>query len=97
MLYKSDVLIQHGGHHASFWDSQGKPKSNQNDTPNESRFEPIFKSEKHALQEPLGTVLGRSWDILEAILGYEKVFSYLQTNTGVKFMLLMLISFQFTF
>ena len=44
-------------------------KIDQNRTQNESKFKTIFKSEKVALQEPLGAVLGRSWGILEAILG----------------------------
>ena len=36
-------------------------KIDQNRTQNESKFKTIFKSEKVALQEPLGAVLGRSW------------------------------------
>jgi len=48
-----------------FWE----PKIDQNGTQNESKFNTIFKSEKNALQEPLGAVLGRSWGILEVILG----------------------------
>ena len=45
------------------------PKIDQNRTQNESKFKTIFNSEKVGLQEPLGAVLGRSWGILEVILG----------------------------
>ena len=41
-----------------------EPKIDQNRTQNESKFKTIFKSEKVALQESLGAVLGRP------ILGY---------------------------
>ena len=53
-------------------------KINQNRIQNESKFKTIFKSEKVALQEPLGAVLGRSWGILEAILGFQKSLRYRQ-------------------
>ena len=54
-------------------------KINQNRTQNESKFKTIFKSEKVALQEPLGAVLGSSWGILGAILGSQKSLRYRQT------------------
>ena len=37
------------------------PKIDLNQNQNEFKFKTIFKSEKEALQEPLGAVLGRSW------------------------------------
>ena len=39
------------------WDA----KIDQNRSQNESKFKTIFKSEKIALQEALGALLGRSW------------------------------------
>ena len=53
-----------------------EPKSIQNGTQNESKFKTIFKREKVGLQEPLGAVLGRSWAILEAILGSKFALPY---------------------
>ena len=49
-----------------------EPKINQNRTQNESKIKTNFKSEKVTLQERLGAVLGRSWVILEVILGGKK-------------------------
>ena len=54
-------------------------KIDQNRTQNESKFKMIFKTEKIALQEPLGAVLGRSWGFLEAILGSKIAISYWKT------------------
>ena len=54
------------------------PKINQNRIQNEPKIETIFKSEKNALQEPLGAVLGRSWGILGGILGLQKSLRYRQ-------------------
>ena len=51
-------------------------KIDQNRIQNGSKFKTIFKSEKNALQEPLGAVLGRSWAILEAILGPKIALRY---------------------
>ena len=51
------------------WASILEVKIDQNRMQNESKIKTIFKSETNALQEPLGAVLDRSWDILEAILG----------------------------
>ena len=59
-----------------FWGSFLGPKIDQNRTQNESKFKTIFKSEKVGRQEPLGAVLGRSWDILEAILGSQFALRY---------------------
>ena len=42
-------------------------------------FKMIVKTEKVGLQEPLGAVLGRSWGILEAILGAQKALRYWKT------------------
>ena len=67
--------------HLDFWDPFLEPKIDQNRTQNESKFKMIFKSEKVALQERLGAVLGRSWGILEAILGSKYALSY--TRAGV--------------
>ena len=44
----------------------------------------MFKSEKVGLQEPLGTVLGRSWGILEAVLGSPSALRYWKTYYGSK-------------
>ena len=60
------------------WGHFGRPKIDQKRPQNESKFKTIFKSEKVALQEPLGAVLGRSWGILEAILGSQKSLRYRQ-------------------
>ena len=46
-----------------------EPQIHQNRTQNESKFKTIFKSEKVAVPERLGAVLGRSWGILGASLG----------------------------
>ena len=54
----------------------GEPKSTQIDTQNESKFKTIFKSEKVALQEPLGALLSRSWSFLEGILGSKFALRY---------------------
>ena len=54
------------------------PKIDQNGTQNASKVKTIFKSEKVALQDPLGAVLGRSWGILGAILGSQKSLRYRQ-------------------
>ena len=51
-------------------------KIDQNRIQNETKFMMIFKSEKVALQEPLGAVLGRSWGIWEAILGSKFALRY---------------------
>ena len=66
-----------------FWSPKGCPKGgipgakiDQNRSQNESKFKTIFKSEKVGLQEPLGAVLGRSWGILEAILGSNMALRY---------------------
>ena len=61
------------------WDSILGPKIDQNRTQNESKFKTNFKSEKVALQEPLGAVLGSSWGILGAILGSKKTLRYWKT------------------
>ena len=66
------------------WGAIWRPKSIQNGTQNETKFKTIFKSEKVALQEPLGAVLGRSWGILGAILGSGKAFSYWKNQYGSK-------------
>ena len=58
----------------------GRPKSTQNGTQNESKFKTMFKSEQVALQEPLGAVLGRSWGILEAILGSKYALPYTRAS-----------------
>ena len=58
---------------------QKEAKINQNRTQNASKFETIFKSEKIALREPLGAVLGSSWRILEAILESEKALAHRET------------------
>ena len=55
-----------------------EPKTDQNRIQNESKFQTMFKSEKFALQEPLGAVLGRSWAILEGILGSQISLRYRQ-------------------
>ena len=47
-----------GGYRPSFWALQRKSKSSQNGTPNATKIETLFKSEKVALQEPLAAVLG---------------------------------------
>ena len=54
----------------------GVPKSIKNATQDESKIQPICKSEKIALQEPLGAVLGRSWGILGGILGPNVALRY---------------------
>ena len=53
-----------------------EPQIDPNRTQNESKIKTIFKSEKVALQEPLGAVLGRSWGIWEAILGSKFALPY---------------------
>ena len=45
----------------SFFGSILDAKIDQNGIQNESKFKTIFKSEKNALQEPLGAILARSW------------------------------------
>ena len=47
--------------HILFWGVILGAKIGQNGIQNESKFKTMFKSEKVALQEPLGAVLGRSW------------------------------------
>ena len=66
-----------------FWSPKGYQKGgklgakiDQNRTQNESKFKTMFKSEQVGLQEPLGAVLGRSWDILDAILGSDFALRY---------------------
>ena len=56
----------------------------QNRTQNASKCKTIFKREKIALQEFLGSVLGRSWGILGAILGSKIKFSCWKTLYLVK-------------
>ena len=46
--------------HVPLWGAFWEAKMDQNRTQNESKFKTIFKSEKVALQEPLGAVLGLS-------------------------------------
>ena len=53
-----------------------EPKVGKNDTQNESKFQTMFKSAKVAIQEPLGAVLGRSWGILEGMLGSNMALRY---------------------
>ena len=67
-----------GGRHV-FWPPILAPKSTQDGTRNESKSKTIFKSDKSALQERLGAVLGRSWVVLGAVLGSKKPFSYWKT------------------
>ena len=76
-------LIDFGPRFDRVWSPKGcpeggprEPKIDQNRTQNESKFKTIFKSENIALQEPLGAVLGRSWDILEAILALKFALPY---------------------
>ena len=66
------------------WGACWDPQIDQNRTQNESKFKTSFKSEKVALQEPLGAVLGRSWGVLEVILGPEIAFSYGKNQYGSK-------------
>ena len=54
----------------------GKPKSIKIGTQDESKFERIFQSQKIALQDPLGAVLGRTWGISKAILGSKITLRY---------------------
>ena len=64
--------------HPKFFGPILSAKIDQNRTQNESKFKTIFKSEKNALQEPLGAVLGRSWGILGGILRLQKSLRYRQ-------------------
>ena len=66
---KINLRCDWGGLVQRFWGGIWHPKIDQNRSQNESKFKTIFKTEKNALQKPLGAVLGRSWSILEAILG----------------------------
>ena len=75
------------------WDA----KIDQNRPQDESKFKIIFKSEKVALQEPLGAVLSRSWSILEAILGSKIALRYWNSQYFVKIHVFTLISFQDAF
>ena len=83
-FFKNHIfLIDFGPRFDRVWSPKGcpeggprEPKIDQNRTQNESKFKTIFKSEKVGLQEPLGAVLGRSWDILEAILGSKFALRY---------------------
>ena len=63
---------------APLWGTFWEPKIDQNRTQNDSKFKTIFKSEKIALPERLGAVLGRSWGVLEAILGLQISLRYRQ-------------------
>ena len=74
-----------------------EPKIGPNRTQDESKLKTIFKSEKVALQEPLGSVLGRSWDVLEATLGSKFAFPYTRACVSSKITFSMLISFQDAF
>ena len=69
----------------------------QNRTQNEFKFKTILKSETVALQEPLGAVLGRSWGILEAILGSKKRLEPFILKGSVKIHIFDKISFQDAF
>ena len=53
-----------------FLDSTKGPKNNQNRTKNGTDFKTIFKSEKMALQQALGALLGRSWAHLKVHVGH---------------------------
>ena len=77
--FKSPLGSKKGGGHGSFWAPILAPKSVQDGTQNESKSKTIFKSDKSALQERLGAVLGRSWAVLGAVLGSKKQFSYWKT------------------
>ena len=68
--------MQKGGAPPKFFRRDLGAKIDQNRTQNESKFKTIFKSEKVALQEPLGAVLGRSWGILGVILGSNMALRY---------------------
>ena len=68
MKKEPNLRCEGGGLHPLFWEGIWAPKSDQNWTQNETKFKTIFKSEKNALQERLGAVLGRSWSFWEAIL-----------------------------
>ena len=64
----NNFQIEKGGSPLKFLGGIWAPQIDQDGLQNESKFKTIFKSEKVALQEPLGAVLGRSWGILGAIL-----------------------------
>ena len=66
--------------HPRLWGPNWEAKIDQNRTQNESKFKTIFKTEKVPLQEPLGAVLGRSWRILEAILGSQYALRYTRAS-----------------
>ena len=74
--FQHRTMCSGGGLPPSFWGGIWEPKIDQNRTQDESKFKTIFKSEKVALQEPLGAVLGRSWGILGAILGSQIALRY---------------------
>ena len=65
-----------GGTILTFWAPQRTPKSTQNGTQNATKFKTMSKSEQITLQEFLGAVFGRSWGILEAILGTKIAVRY---------------------
>ena len=61
------------------------PRIDQNRIRKASKNKALFKSEKVALQEPLDSVLGRSWGTLEAIFGSQKSLRYGQAQCLVNF------------
>ena len=85
--------MQKGGAPPKFFGRDLGAKIHQNRTQNESKFEMIFKSEKIALQERLGVVLGRSWDVLEAILGSKFALPYTRACVLWKITFFMMTSF----
>ena len=58
--FKSPLGSKKGGVRPSFWAPILAPKSAQDGTQNESKFDTTFKSDKSALQERLGAILGSS-------------------------------------
>ena len=72
--------MQKGGAPPKFFGRDLGAKIDQNRSQNESKFKTIFNSEKVGLQEPLGAVLGRSWGILEAILGSKYALRYTRAS-----------------
>ena len=61
MQNNTDFGSLNAPYHNYFRGGVGEPKSTKSYTQNETNFKTMFKSEKVALQEPLGAVLGRSW------------------------------------
>ena len=82
MQDQKNTNLRSGGVIVTFGRRFWLPKSTKIEPKTSQHLRRFSRANKNRLPEPLGAVLGRSWSIWGAILGYEKAFSYWKNQYG---------------